>query len=265
MTENASGASGPVVGGLSRPILLPSRGFLYGRGPAYSPVIQPIRGEQEELLAGAGEGSDVTTVLRHVVAQVTDLQGLPYEDLLVSDWMALLLNIMAFSYNPILSFRPKCPTCKKFQSVSKNVEEMECKVIDPDKAGLYKEPFETPPLPLSKDVITWRLLRIKDFIQAEAYAKQREESQVVPGNPFHTYIIAKHILKIRGKDTEPIQAMEWVRKAYAKDLRALNEEFEKKETGYDMTLKFACVHCGASFAAMVPLDGSFFRSTGSKA
>lgn len=257
---NASGASVPVAGGLSRPILLPSRGFPYGRGPSYSPVIQPIRGEQEELLAGAGEGSDISTVLRHVVAQVTDLQGLPYDDLLVSDWMALLLNIMAFSYNPILSFKPKCPQCKKFQGHSKNIEEMECKVIDPAEADLYKEPFETPPLPLSKDTITWRLLRIKDMIQAETYAKQREDAQVVPGNPFHTYIVARHIQKVKGKEVDMLRAMEWVRKAYGKDLRVLKDEFDKKETGYDLSLKFTCVHCGATFSSMVPLDGSFFRT-----
>jgi|GEM_PF-2025964 len=250
--------------GISLPYTLPSRGVLYGgKCPGGKVIIYPIRGEQEELLAGAGEGVEATPVFRYVVAQLVDLKGLPYEDLLLSDWVALLMNLLAFSYDPIMRFRPRCPHCHKFFPKMVNIEEMECKTIEDSEAHKWREPFEAPPLPLSKAKVSWKLLRLRDMISAEDWARQQESIQTHPGSPLHTYTLAKHIVSVGGKAMKILDAIDWVREAVARDLRALSEAFRRRETGYDLTPRFDCPHCGGYFRTRLPLDGSFFRAASS--
>lgn len=250
--------------GINLPYTVPSRGVFYGdKCPGGQVIIYPIRGEQEELLAGAGEGVEATPVFRHVVAQLVDLGGLPYEDLLLSDWVALLLNLLAFSYDPIMRFRPRCPHCHKFFPKSINIEEMECKVVPEDKAHEWKEPFEASPLPMSSAKVAWKLLRLRDMVSAEDWARQQESIQTTPGSPLHTYTLAKHIISVNGEKKRILDAIDWVRDALARDLRALSGEFRKRETGYDLTPRFDCPHCGGYFRTRLPLDGSFFRAASS--
>jgi len=247
--------------GITLPYDLPSRGVFYGEKlPNGTVTMFPIRGEQEELLAGAGDGVEATPVFRSVVAQLSDLKGLAYEDLLLSDWVALLLNLLAFSYTPIVRLRPRCTYCHKFFPKHVNIEEMPCTVVKDEERDKWASAFKTDPLPFSKAVVEWKLLTLSDMIRAEEWAEQQQSTQMTPGSPLHTYTIARHIKTINGKETKILHAIDWVRQAYGRDLRALSEEFRKWETGYDLTPKFRCPHCGGTFRQKLPLDGSFFRA-----
>jgi hypothetical protein len=144
-----------------------------------------------------------------------------------------------------------------------NIEEMEVKELDEKRAAEWVEPFKTAPLPISGAVVHFRLLRLSDMIQAEDYARQQESNQMVPKSALHTYTLAKHIVKVGTEEMNILTAKSWVKDAFSKDLRALQAEFSKWETGYELTPEFLCVHCGALFRARLPLDGSFFRAASS--
>lgn len=246
----------------STPLVLPSLGVYYdNKVPSGKGTIIPIRGEQEELLAGAGDGVEASPVLRLVVDQLSDFNKYPSENLLVSDWIYTLLNILAFSYDPVLTFSPVCPEHGIRVPTSINIEEMECVRVDPKRLDDWKEPFETDPLPWSKDKITWRLLRIHDMEKIENYVSQVQDASMAQRKPGHIYTLARHIEAINGKKLKTIDKLTWVRSAFGKDLRALQDAFNAKETGYNLRPKFKCPK-GHWFRARLPLDGRFFRSQG---
>lgn len=126
-------AAGHVGGGrdpLSRHYRLPSGGLWYPEGHGGSIFIAPTRGEQEEVLAGMGEGAAASAALRHVAEQVVDFNGIGLPDILVLDWPAVLLHLLAYSAGDDRVFlAPSCPRprgCGKPSDQTRTLGEMEC-------------------------------------------------------------------------------------------------------------------------------------------
>jgi hypothetical protein len=132
----AAPAQAPARDPLSRPYLLPSRGVYYqALAPGFDGrvVISPMRGEQEETLAGAqGNPQAQVEALRHVTEQCIDTRGVPFNSLLVDDWNAAMLHFLALSAgSDVVGLRPTCPydDCKKDQDQSKALTSLGCTVI----------------------------------------------------------------------------------------------------------------------------------------
>lgn len=131
-----------VVDPLGRPLVLPSGGLLYGEHSG-EVIISPMRGEQEEILAGAGEGLQATPALRHIISQCVDCQGIPYEKLELSDWSAIMLHVLALSLGEDnIPLFPICPTCNIQFDGSRPLTKVPCRVLR--RAG-NGEPTTWPP------------------------------------------------------------------------------------------------------------------------
>jgi len=251
------------------PCRLPSLGRLY-KVPIPNGDIQitPIRGEQEELLAGAGQGVNAAIMLREVTKQLSVLpEGFPFPELLVSDWVAITFNIMAASYSPDLTLTPPCPACSFVLQETKNLSQLECVTADSFEEGEegYKEPFVIEELPLCKQRVEFRLLRLRDLQRIEEYSAQakRKQAQMKMGDPTYTFTLASHIHSIDGNSNmSDLDRMRWVRKCIARDLHVMRHHIDAKETGFNLRPEFSCPSCGNMFRAQVPLD--FFRSFSSQ-
>lgn len=278
---------------ISIPYTLPSQGKLYGdvfKGGEI--IIYPIRGAHEELLAGSGD-ANVFTILQHVSQQLVKLPPkFNFPELLITDWLALLVNLFSFSYSPEFTLRPTCPKCKKEFIQSANMNSLELKTASDicskngDGLGLdlenydastavgttvdtekpdptpYEEPFTTKPLPKSGEVIQFRLLRLRDMARIEDYKNQKKNRSGM-GNPVHTFTTALNIHSIGGKtDLDDLMRIRWIRSALSYDLRFLRDEISSKETGYELTPEFSCPGCSARFRMQLPIE--FFRSLGSR-
>jgi len=82
---------------MARIVELPSGGLYYRNGLKRA-IIRPTRGEQEEMLAGTPEGSpERVAAIRMVVQQCTDLQDLPFSELLVEDFGQITLHLFALA------------------------------------------------------------------------------------------------------------------------------------------------------------------------
>ena len=92
---------------------LPSEGRLYDiEIPEGIVKINPMRGEHEELLAATGNEQNAAIVMRDISRQLTELpDDLNFLDLLVTDWMAIVFQLMAVSYSPEITLHPQCPYC----------------------------------------------------------------------------------------------------------------------------------------------------------
>jgi hypothetical protein len=298
----------------SRPYVLPSGGLWYPPGHKGTVYISPTRGETEEMLAGMGEGAAASATLRHIAEQVTDFNGIDVGDVLVLDWPALLLNLLAYAAGDDRIFlAPTCPKprgCGKPSNQTRPLAEMECVELrlagidqsstwpipepdDPDLALLEeitggnvsgpveafvtaddaKEPFYTeplqarrwsgPPLPGQGAVIGWRHLRMRDMEVAEEFAQRTGSESVKVGSKLNNVVLALQIASINGNPTKLLQAYSWVKNTHSPILADLRRQMERRSFGYNMRPRFKCPHCGHSFQAALPLDGSLFRSSGS--
>ena len=138
-----------------------------------------------------------------------------------------------------MSFNLVCPECKNNWVESKGLSDFEC--LTADQVKDYTEPFSVT-MPLSGDVIKFRLLRIRDQENIENYAAQlKQKSEMITGNPTYTYTLAQHIIAINDDfNSRDLQRMAWVRKAIGGDLYAFRTAIEKVDTGYRMRPRFFC-------------------------
>ena len=249
----------------SRKYQLPSCGWLYDDLlPGGDVAMSSIRGEDEEIIGGAGEGAAALPVLRDILERLTDTGKLPYKRILFSDWLSLLFNFFAFSYGSEMSFGPKCPLCKQFppQPYVRSLEELPCTIYDTDPLfdkKECKEPFVTQKLPPYDDVINFRLLRVEDQIKAEKFYRQGKAAGK-RGNFVQSYAMAKHILGVNGEEVTLFEALDYVRNGTTGEtMMALRREFSAREPGYFMTIDLVCPLCNGGFDVRLPEDGSFFR------
>lgn len=114
---------------LSRPYVLPSGGLGY-EGHEGAVLVIPMRGEQEEVLAGAGSGLAASPAMRHVVQQCIDTQGIPYERLILEDWTACLLHVLSYSMGEdLIPLYPSCPHCNQQFDGSRPLSQVPCRVL----------------------------------------------------------------------------------------------------------------------------------------
>ncbi len=282
---------------LGRPFTLPSGGLLYGDHSG-SVIISPMRGEQEEIIAGAGEGLSATPTLRHVVQQCVDCQGIPYEKLELSDWSALLLHIFSLSLGEDnIPLFPVCPTCNTQFDGSRSLSMVPCRVlrraapgeattwppetaqdededlrilremgIDSSTPQSAEQAYISGPLvepievPLANgQTIGVRYLRLEDLIQAEDFAERSQSTQATtPGAKLHSFIHARQIATIDGKSVGVLDAMRWVKQTPMPLLAELRLAVERRSFGYELSPSFKCPR-GHSFRQQLPLNGAMFR------
>jgi len=286
---------------LSRPYVLPSRGLWYPPGHGGMVYISPTRGEQEEVLAGMGEGAAAMESLRHVVQQVVDLNGITLDQVMLQDWPALLLHLLAYSAGDDRVFlAPVCPKprgCGKPSNQTRPLGEMECVelrlaaqgetpnwpppaeeteedeelailaeisgesvgtsevLVDPDAVA---EPFTTLPLKDTNERITWRYLRMADLALAEEFAARTDSRSTKPGTKLNNVLLALHTVTVNGRKLGLTGTYSWVKRTPSPALTHLRRQIERRSFGYSMRPRFKC-HCGHSFRAELPLDGSLFR------
>lgn len=149
MAEARAAAGGRGSDPLSRPYTLPSRGLWYPPGHRGQVFISPTRGEQEEVLAGMEDGAAAMVSLRHVVGQVVDLNGITLDQLMLEDWPALLLHLLAYSAGDDRVFlAPVCPKprgCGKASNQTRALGDMECvelRLAAPGESPTWPQPIE---------------------------------------------------------------------------------------------------------------------------
>jgi hypothetical protein len=251
----------------TREYTLPSSGWLYGdKLPGGVVEMTAIGGIDEETIAGAGEGAAAMPVLREKLSHLVNTGALPFNELLFSDFIALLFHYFAFSYGADMHFAPKCPHCREIprEPITRYLDELPCRVYEDDptiKEGEFREPFVSQELPPWGDTIQYKLLRVQDMVDAEDYMKKAAAAGM-EGDFMRSYATAKSIMGVNGEEVNLFLALDWVKNATTGEtLRILREEISAQEPGYDMNIELTCPNprCGATFSVRLPEDGSFFR------
>jgi len=253
---------------LSMPYTLPSHGVFYGdKLPDGEVVISPIKGEQEEILSGMGETANAKKTLQHIVSQLVDMKGFPIKKLLVGDYAALVMNVMAFSYDPYITATTQCPACKKMNLFNKAVSELECTHLSPDTVNDISN--YTVKLESVDAELQFRSLTMEDAEMVERFAiSHRAEAEEFGSRPEYLYTFVRHIIAINGADAAGYgdhKLRHWLGQLSGKDMARLRDACNKVEPGYNMRPNIVCDHCNNSYAVPLPEVSQFFRTKSSKA
>jgi hypothetical protein len=234
-----------------------------GQLPDGKVAIKPLRGEQEELLAGtSGGGAQSVQAMRHVVASLVDLHGLALEELLVSDFTALTFNVMGFSYDPNISVNVGCRSCGHLNHYHTTLDQLPCTYLTPEKIS-NPETFRVL-LPTCKARVGFRLMRLRDSDAVESFTRQHQaEAEALGTNPTVSFALANAIETV---DDNPIEAFggivplrHWVRSLTALDLSALRTAMNNADCGYELSPTIQCAKCKHSFIIKLPEVATFFR------
>jgi len=232
------------------PCTLPSLGRLYGgKIPDGKVQLLPIRGEQEEQIAalkGAGEAAH--EMLHNIVGQLTVLNDFAFQDLIVSDMMAIMFHLFAYSYAPSIDLTPACPKCGKEVKHSQPIDGLVYKTSEGISDDDYKEPFTIKKLPVSGEILKLRLMRVRDL----------HESLKYKGDYPKAFAHALQIFSINDDiNMDHLAKMRWIRNAIGQDLLTMRKAIARVDTGFDVTPTIRCKSCGHEFQVSIPHD--FFR------
>lgn len=284
---------------LSRPYTLPSRGLYYPAGQCSGGqvVISPMRGAQEEILAGAQDSAAALPVLRHVAEQCVNTQGLAFNELLLFDFTALLFHFLALSNGTDeLTLTPlHAGNCgKSFQHVLP-LTELPCTTLrqadpgeepnwpreradeedafailaemDAEAAGDGQAEYVLAPDSVPEPFVSGPLPVTGDVI-GWRYHRVRDVIQAEEfvarakqgAGKLHSFLLAAQLVTLNGRAfTGRLEAMTWVTRQPSPLLHALRDDLSARDFGYDVNPRFRCPHCGGSFKGRLPLDGSLFR------
>jgi hypothetical protein len=256
-----------------------------------------MRGAQEEILAGAKDDSNsILEAIRHMTRQCSDIHGLPFQELIIMDWTAIMLHILAYSMgSDETALKDPCPMCGSLVVLSlKNLPctvvrvgnsvEASSSVVSKDEEEFFQsldgetpsatelvlspgesaEPFTAPPLPMTNQKVSWRYHRLRDLANAEQYAQQVGSKDTSVGSKMHSFLLGTQITHIDGEKSLTLRSIQWVRQQTMSTLNGLRDHIRSMNFGYSTSPRVRCANkeCGHVFQTRMPLDGSLFRHVG---
>ena len=102
-------------------------------------------------------------------------------------------------------------------------------------------------------------MRLRDMERVEDYSRQYENKKARVGDPTYNFSLALAIVTIGDKQNmDELDRIRWVKNQLGGDLRAIRNDSERRETGFDLRPQCKCSSCGVSFRPRIPID--FFRA-----
>lgn len=242
------------------PIVLPSRGVLYGpQSPLPTPElpggvveIRKMRMAEEEALWGGG--GDTLSKLSKIIRAVTRLpKGFDPQDMLITDRFMILIALRRLGLGSKYTVQFRCSECNaQNKTVIDIVEELEEDAAPDD----LREPvFVT--LPDANVQVGLRFRRGIDEVEVTREAR-RNEARGKEGGEM-TAQLSRQIMEIDGEVPTPFQKMDLMKRITQTDLRDIRLALEKHEPGINTTVYQECRRCQFMNDFSMPFTNEFFR------
>lgn len=218
----------------TQPLDLPSKGRMY-------PKDNPLSSGQVELYLPSAMHEDILTnrnfIQQGVVVdkflQAIIASKIDYNDLLVGDKNAIMIGARILAYGSKYGFKYTDPTTKEVEDVTVDLSQLKEKEIDWSQVKEGVNEFEFS-LPLSKVVVTFKILSHKDESNIEAELKGMQKiSKNMSGDI--TVRLAHSIVAVNGnRDQKTIR--DFVKNMPMQDSQALRKQISS--TTPDILMKF---------------------------
>lgn len=232
---------------------LPSLGYLYEDGKIPEGVLpaRPLTTDVEKILvSAAGKTTEIFDTYLSFALKMPS--GMTVRDLISGDRQYAIFYIRAASLGPVYHFQWTCDQCRRKNEDSVNITEFPVKKLEPG----VKEPFELE-LPLSRDVISYRLFRGHDEADVEKrMEKEKDRAEL------KKYQLARCITHINGAPVDPnrfADTFAYVGRMLQGDSNELRLAIQDQDPGLDLVTQVRCKHCLAYEDLDVPMTPEFFR------
>jgi hypothetical protein len=212
--------------------------------------------ETEAVLVSNGTAVDK---FRYIIGRVAKLpKGFPVEKLIIADEMAIIAIARGQTYGEVYQFSATCPSCGHQSIISCRVpEELPVKRWDRNN-----RPSMSVTLPVSKDVVVTRMLRIDDEVRTSKWLNSIKSLN--PNQPQDTisYIRDKalQIVSVNGGVADTVEeAEEYLRILPGPDMIALQEHLANSACGIRYEYTITCEKCAHVFERVFPIQNDFFR------
>jgi hypothetical protein len=189
-----------------------------------------------------------------IIPIIADLNGASVEDLYVGDATTILLVARSLRHNNSIEFSPTCQHCKR-------VNKPETLKIPDQLRKAAEKPdgwsgFDTVTLPVSKDPVVIRPLRIKDEKAIEA----RSPEQVKSVQTLTAHILYGIVSVGGGVPDNLDELVRWFRSLNADDQDYLSNMVDQLHPRIDNEVDFMCDFCQEKFTHSIDLGKPFPRS-----
>lgn len=239
-------------------VALPSKGLVYGREHPLAnedeTEIRCMTAREEDLLTSRALIKNGTVMSKLLQSCMMNKLVDP-DTLLMGDRNALLIAVRVTGYGPEYSAAVTCNECGEESEQDFNMSELTIKPLGAKPVHENTNVFEKT-LPMSGDVVQFRLLSGKDDAELTKISKRRKKLKSEVENTV-TDRLTHSIVAING-DTNQERIAKAVHVMRAGDSSALRKYMAKIEPDVDMKQWFTCSSCGEESEVEIPLGIGFF-------
>ncbi len=238
---------------------LPSKGLFYPEGhPLASGQIELFYmcAAHEDILTSRNLIQKGTVIDKLLEALIAD-EKINYEDIFNGDKAAIMVASRILGYGSKYDVKIRCSQCSTESEHEYDLQQVKMKEIDVENVTKGVNEFKFV-LPNSKQVITFKLLTIKDEKQISAEIDGMQKVMRSQTSALVTTRMKHSITSVDGnRDKADIQ--KFVKTMLAQDARAFREYARTVSPDIEMKFDFLCPKCGFQESGVeVPIDSNFF-------
>jgi hypothetical protein len=245
----------------SEVINLPSKGWFY---PENTPLstgtleLKPMTAKEEDILTSKNliqKGVVLDKLLESLIVEKAVNAG----DMLNCDRNAAFVAIRRMAYGDEYKASITCPKCGADNPLVIDLGKMDNRPFEFEKYPKGKNAFDFT-LPMSKKVVTFRLLTKKDEDAIEADLKALQKVSTEMTSEVTTRL--KSVITAIDGSPDKGAIRKFVDEMRAGDSLALRNYIRSTTPDVDMSFDFQCRQCGVERREDVPLGVSFFWPNG---
>lgn len=234
-------------------VSLPSRGIPYGDLIPEKFSIKPLSVKEIGVLYGS---SAFSSALDKVLEMVVDVDEFPSKQLLLGDKLYLTYQLRAITFGENYDLSMRCPHCKKQVEPSFNLSTAEIDYAPEDLKVL----FEIGPLPVSKDKLTLKLLRVGDYEKIfDRIQEIKKEYPDYEGDPYYMVMTSSQIHMVNGVKMPLIQKEQYTNDMHAMDELYMSQNSEVAPIGPRPNQSVECPECHKNITFQIRVAEDFFR------
>lgn len=234
---------------------LPSNGVLYKDCGIPSNITLRAMNALDEKRRLASTG--MRTIPELIKSCIVNDKQIDTYKLKLFDLQYLMYKLRIITYGSDYKIRVSCPKCGHDHEITVNLDDISVNKLSDN----FTEPFEIGELPVSKDIITCRLMTAEDYINMETEAKRiRSKFPDYVGDPEFILSYKYKIVTING-ESKPQSIQSYIENMHARDMRYFDSKYSEiaDSLGMDLNMIDICPSCGEDINYTIPVTSEFFR------
>ena len=255
--EDITTTNTPIPGLSAETFYLPSRDLLYGDKFDGHFNLRMFTTKEERLRLSSRD-TFLQTMCAILNSCITTDNGYKIDTKWFTEFDFIYTMYMAriISYGALYNIEVTCPYCYTRFKQKVNLDTLPIEYLEDD----FKEPIVIGPLPMSKDTIAIKLLRIKDRIEIDKEATEiRITNPDYEGDPSYNLRLEHSILTVNDKELDIQEKKQYVEYLPAMDSQYINYKINKINAGINTDVTIECPHCHETLETSLSINSTFFR------